>query len=435
MSYSFVRTYKLSQQTPLIHFQYDQEGATLRATEVKPKLDSYLIKHCHIPKDSPFRLKNGKDDADALDYKLQFDCPSSEPIELGLMTPYDIYYGNMGPNVTPVKGIMARERITCRIICLNQELRACIDQHIADFFTVTNFGRMQRKGFGSFLVVEDDQRHAIPEPNEQQVAKLLCTEYNARNCYCLPAGVSPFKRVKTLYGLMKSGVNFRVYQKSLLFQYMSQRGLPNEKHGLKVKRLAPKIYKPQNINRVYVPLHQRAFHEDEQSKFYYVRALLGLGDHLEFKGQSDERKNRSYSVVNQAGEVLTRTQYAERVDITIDIKATHTDDLRLKSPIFFKIIGNKIFYVGEPVNEDILGKTFAFTSYWDDRAARRGQIKKKVEFSVPTKEQLGDPAAFIDAFLEYVYDQRRAAFNGLDDLKDMAGLMKKYNQEGGVCNV
>ena len=34
---------KLKQHTPLIHFQHDQEGATLRASEVKPKLDRFII--------------------------------------------------------------------------------------------------------------------------------------------------------------------------------------------------------------------------------------------------------------------------------------------------------------------------------------------------------------------------------------------------------
>ena len=36
-------TCKLKQHTPLIHFQHDQEGATLRASEVKPKLDKYIL--------------------------------------------------------------------------------------------------------------------------------------------------------------------------------------------------------------------------------------------------------------------------------------------------------------------------------------------------------------------------------------------------------
>lgn len=44
MAYSFQKVYTLIAQTPMIHFQHDQKGATLRATEVKPKLDRYLLK-------------------------------------------------------------------------------------------------------------------------------------------------------------------------------------------------------------------------------------------------------------------------------------------------------------------------------------------------------------------------------------------------------
>lgn len=34
---------QLEAQSPMIHFQYDQAGATLRASEVKPKLDRFLL--------------------------------------------------------------------------------------------------------------------------------------------------------------------------------------------------------------------------------------------------------------------------------------------------------------------------------------------------------------------------------------------------------
>ncbi len=36
-------TFKLKQHTPIIHFRYDQTGATLRATELKPKLDKFVL--------------------------------------------------------------------------------------------------------------------------------------------------------------------------------------------------------------------------------------------------------------------------------------------------------------------------------------------------------------------------------------------------------
>ena len=37
-------TFKLKQHTPIIHFQHDHHGATLRASELKPKLDRYILR-------------------------------------------------------------------------------------------------------------------------------------------------------------------------------------------------------------------------------------------------------------------------------------------------------------------------------------------------------------------------------------------------------
>ncbi len=38
------KEYILEQQTPMIHFQYDEQGVCLRASEVKPKLDKFIVK-------------------------------------------------------------------------------------------------------------------------------------------------------------------------------------------------------------------------------------------------------------------------------------------------------------------------------------------------------------------------------------------------------
>ena len=36
--------FKLDQHTPMLHFQPAQQGATLRATEVKPRFDKWLVR-------------------------------------------------------------------------------------------------------------------------------------------------------------------------------------------------------------------------------------------------------------------------------------------------------------------------------------------------------------------------------------------------------
>jgi hypothetical protein len=92
--------FTLKQHTPLIHFQHDQAGATLRATEVKPKLDFFIMKKLlnnpEIPDhkireefgkkasskkedgtDHPWKnwlVGKGNNEHEALDYKLRFEC-------------------------------------------------------------------------------------------------------------------------------------------------------------------------------------------------------------------------------------------------------------------------------------------------------------------------------------------------------------------------
>ena len=65
-------SFTLKQHTPIIHFQHEQEGATLRATEVKPKLDRFIIdKLKQDGKEVPKEWLVGKGDHPALNYKMK----------------------------------------------------------------------------------------------------------------------------------------------------------------------------------------------------------------------------------------------------------------------------------------------------------------------------------------------------------------------------
>ena len=68
---------KLKQQTPMLHFQHDQDGATLRATEVKPKLDRFIIKFGEI-KDEWKLPKSDEKAEPALNYKMKITADSGE---------------------------------------------------------------------------------------------------------------------------------------------------------------------------------------------------------------------------------------------------------------------------------------------------------------------------------------------------------------------
>jgi len=65
--------FTLKQHTPMIHFQADQSGATLRATELKPKLDRFLIERVFGSTTPPEHLIQGQ--GSALNYKVSiFYC-------------------------------------------------------------------------------------------------------------------------------------------------------------------------------------------------------------------------------------------------------------------------------------------------------------------------------------------------------------------------
>ncbi len=346
---SFVLTYELKQETPIIHFQHNQSGATLRATEVKPKLDRFIIKKLggvkNISKD--WFVK----DTEALNYKMQISA-LGEPVtvELGMKTPYDIFYGNMRNSPNQKKGIVCDSKLN--IVCTIVELREFIDKIISEFFVVTNFGTMQNKGFGSYTV-----KNRTLKPWD--IPHYLKEHYGAEKCYNFPGGAEPFSRIKMIYSMMKSGVNFRGYQRSYLFLYMHgpEYKICNEKAALKQKKLVPAIGKNKDKADVNKDGHAHK----------YVRALLGVCDHLEFINDLDNKKDKT----------------------TVKISSCDGEDIaRLQSPIFFKVINGNVYFVAGRINPKIYGAEFDFST-------PRGNVKLRV----PDKTELGD--AFIDKFLAY----------------------------------
>ena len=81
----------------------------------------------------------------------------------------------------------------------------------------------------------------------ENIDRVLRSTYSAEKSYCFDGGKEPFKRIKTIYSIMKSGVNFHEYQRSLLFLYMHEKNnIANEKAWLKTQNMAPKLAEPSN---------------------------------------------------------------------------------------------------------------------------------------------------------------------------------------------
>lgn len=156
------KEYKLVQHTPLIHFQHSEPHACLRATEVKPKLDRFLIEQ--LEKDDRFgdgRWKKwfvGDGSQQSFDYMMRI-TPNSEQVErtqsieraiaraehrppnANLHEIHKNYFGNMasGNNIqdtireTFKESLFYKDGLTLTIRCFIPELLTFIDEHIRGF--------------------------------------------------------------------------------------------------------------------------------------------------------------------------------------------------------------------------------------------------------------------------------------------------------------
>lgn len=181
----------LKQHTPLIHFQHDQYGATLRASEVKPKLDEYIIttKFGNDFQRVKTYLKRGANISDndletkfnngfrALDYQLKIVADEKQKLDVILNTKqkevmeeqpnggrrqvtkyltddFPMLLSNMGgkENLSELTNLVLHDYVLMTIIIDNDCLLEILRAILPHFFALTNFGQRSTKGFGSFTV-------------------------------------------------------------------------------------------------------------------------------------------------------------------------------------------------------------------------------------------------------------------------------------------
>lgn len=381
----------LEAQMPMLHFQSNQCGATLRASEVKPKLDTFIL--AGLMRETGKNLDGLKKDEayktmfldaktnDALDYKLQITVTET-PVEIDINKKeenYSIFYANMGkkdPN-EKIYGLFSNPKVT--VVCFKENLRKQIAQNIEKFFLVTNFGTMQNKGFGSFAPSGWGGAGKLRENDMKQIAAYYGEIIENCHCYAMVFDsancVQMSEAIKTYYSIMKSGQNRGAgnYARSYIYQYMHNKyQMGNEKAWMKKQQIAPALSKPEN-EKVHLWV--------EDHPHYYVRAFLGIGEKIEFG-----------SAYNEKGFVSNKKKVA--------MKSKKFD--RISSPIYFKVIKNVVFIVGFEVPEELYGAVFTFSGEWQ---------KKSGELSVPRKDLLNgqkfDMQDFLDEYAKYFNGELR----------------------------
>lgn len=448
--YDWQKEYKLVQHTPLIHFQHSEPHACLRATEVKPKLDRFLIEQ--LEKDDRFgdgRWKKwfvGDGSQQSFDYMMRI-TPNSEQVErthsieraiaraehrppnASFHEIHKNYFGNMasGNNIqdtireTFKESLFYKDGLTLTIRCFIPELLTFIDEHIRGFFMMHNFGTRQRKGFGSFTV------DISTKPNEPKGFDLV-GKYCPNAYYCkLGNDVNAdalLDAVWVISAFLRSGFNRGEgnYVRGFVFRYFQREKNPlaNDKAFVK-QQVLRNVYNEATRGEHLHPYGNNV-------RYRYVRGLLGTNENSRFcrNPRGGTREDRTVHNIY--------IHSAEGVE-------------RFPSPLLFKPIGKFVFILPQKMPDEIFGSEFYILEKnqeekYDSKATSEQKLNylqtecKSSMIKTPTAEELapeaksGDEALkmFLDAFAKDLNDKTsdKGGGYGIDDLTSRDVLPAKY---------
>ncbi len=447
-SFNYKCVIHLKQETPMLHFRCDEYGATVRATELKPKLDRYIKKVCTVEKD--WFIK----DTNALNYKVRIKAIGAPKISDNreqACSSLDregkikngrgingMYFANMvtkGDNKEDVKKkiyetyketVFYENGIEMTVICFVKGLMDAIKENIQAFFILHNFGTRQSKGFGGFTVTKIDDNICICD---ERIIKTVLEKYKYFYAQCPNAGSADcMNHAYTVYSVLKGGLNMTGWrndtqrytspknyiksyvQRPFLDALYTQNKMGSEKAKIKSKKPLPQ-------NAVLTSERERNDNKDKTYKggYVFIRAMLGLADHYEFRNL-------------RVGTVNVYSLGEEDFDVE-----------RFKSPITIKIIGQYIFFIFDMESIEIMkNRTF----YLLDNPAKiikaNDSYSKKKETIISKGWKIETPKEFgaeeidrlIKGFVEYFNNEKEKLQSFRPPFQASAGL--KLNEGGKI---
>lgn len=334
--------FTLKQHTPLIHFQHDQDGATLRASEVKPRLDRFLISKLQMLTPdgkikNEFKAWFNSTDHKSLNYKLKIvdNDPRSINEREGEVT-------LIPPNK---ENTILSNSVYLRFLILKEKLRTEIENNIEEFFILNSFGKRNNKGFGSYYVFKEKDFITWDKLKAKLPAGSFIKERFIQRKISKVDFRDEYKKITEFQRVLKSGINYNDYIKSKLFVYSIKKNIRWEKRWIKkeLKKLIDDKVLPSKLKSRKAPNdwcktldinskngscsnNDWVDHKGFDNNYYFIRILLGLTEHWEFLTVD---YNLKYKVIPENGDVE-----------------------RFKSPLTFKVFEDNIYLIldGEPSN-------------------------------------------------------------------------------------
>ncbi len=335
--------FTLKQHTPIIHFQSEQSGATLRATELKPKFDRFLLEQV-----SDLPIRKNANGHKSLDYKVKIKASNTQESKYMTYIPKrdknnplfkeGSYFGDN-------KSVHSNS-INIEFFSFEEKIIRTIEKYFKEFISISSFGTRQNKGFGNFTDIAVTQ-------NEFE-------EYLSKHFIIIKKIPSnePLKKILSTYQNIKSGSRGGV--KSKLMEYFLSKNIRWEKRWIKAKL---KEKKPEWFNDLKDEYHigENKFNFNPNEHYIFARALLGLSENSEFLVNSNSRDK-------------------------LIVKVICNDDIeRFASPIYIKVFQNSFYILlnkNQLIDRNILDKTFTFSAYYK---SRKRDVQELGTLSTPTE--------------------------------------------------
>jgi len=314
----FKLEFTLKQHTPIIHFQHEQSGATLRATELKPKFDKFLLKM-----DNTLPFNEHHNDKKSLDYKVKIISKGNKTIEFEKYPP--LYFGNQRGS-KPKQQVIGSD-VTVEFLSFNTQILEAIKKYFEAFLANTNFGTRQSKGYGCFYI--KDKAFDSSLIDQKEFTKVYAFD-SVKNRY--------EKDIKDFYRLMRSGINEIganktnvFYAKSLMFMYFDKKGIIWDKKAVKMHF----------INK-----------EDSITNQYIIRDLLGLSSFQNWRSYGFNVSKSNSKISRFKSPIIFKPIFDDdKVRVYFWAKKFDSNHPMLNQP--FRISGRGSFTIKTPARFDI----------------------------------------------------------------------------------
>lgn len=423
----YQKTIRLVQHTPMIHFQAEQAGATLRATEVKAKFDRYLHEEApghlrnelflskYIPNPTEGQKHSGyqmqirgkakayyvpwaqttKDTQDEVKTALRNRYPQFDAsLDILKGTPY---FANADKtkheNGYDLRLAVMYDDVELILTSKKPQLLEYLKEALPHFLVRHNFGTRGSKGFGCFLP-EEGARELLKEAMPHSFRSS-----NSRPDLAIPR---VFEHINLLYSALRAGLNIPgnnpFYFKSLLFLYFKNKGIQWEKKTIKQTYFSNKDdqHKRQHGTDPDTPIG----HETSNKKL--VRDLLGLSSSQTWGRDTITKEHLPEGSGNE-----------EKGKNQID---------RAPSPLWFKPLRSadgksfEVFVGTQALSEKYLGKEFQL------KANGRGDLK----LSLPATFDPNDFLRF--AFAVNLQDHVDAVFHSHPHFQTLEAMFEDLNK-------